>query len=105
AVTLLGISSKAISTDTYEGFVPQPGHTCPPVVAQIHLTVISWKRGSEKNQDRREERGKEIERNRVSKRERWESQNVGLQDLIWKLHTAAMTFTLTILVLDGCHIY
>lgn len=37
-----GISAEAISTNTDEQIFSHPCHACSPIMANIHLTVVTW---------------------------------------------------------------
>lgn len=37
-----GVSTEAICTDADKWIVPDSRHTCSPIVADIHLTVVAW---------------------------------------------------------------
>lgn len=37
-----GVSTEAIRTDADKWIIPDSRHTCCPIVADIHLTVVTW---------------------------------------------------------------
>lgn len=40
-----GVSTKAIRTDADECILSYPCHTCSSIMANIHLTVVTWING------------------------------------------------------------